>query len=101
MKLFVIVILAGAVAVAQTPPATKGRASHDPVFSDLPLPAAAPAATSSPVATSPVLIPPSIFPGTTNAAPVPGGYVADDKYKLRAGDKISLHIIEDRDPLPK
>jgi polysaccharide export outer membrane protein len=26
------------------------------------------------------------------------GYVPDDKYKLRIGDKISLQIIEDRDP---
>ncbi len=26
-----------------------------------------------------------------------GGYVPDDKYKLRAGDKVSLQIIEDRD----
>lgn len=25
-------------------------------------------------------------------------YVADDKYKLRVGDKISLQILEDRDP---
>jgi protein involved in polysaccharide export with SLBB domain len=28
------------------------------------------------------------------------GYVADDKYKLRVGDKVSLQILEDRD-LPK
>ena len=26
-----------------------------------------------------------------------GGYVPDDKYKLRVGDKISLQILEDRD----
>jgi polysaccharide biosynthesis/export protein len=27
----------------------------------------------------------------------PSGYVADDKYKLRVGDKISLQILEDRE----
>jgi protein involved in polysaccharide export with SLBB domain len=101
MKLFAIISLAGAVAVAQTPPATKTRASREPVFSDLPLTAAAPATTSSPVAAPPVPNPSSIFPGETNATVAPSGYVADDKYKLRAGDKISLQIIEDRDPLPK
>jgi len=26
------------------------------------------------------------------------GYVADDKYKLRAGDKVSLQITEDKEP---
>lgn len=26
------------------------------------------------------------------------GYVSDDKYKLRAGDKMSLQILEDREP---
>lgn len=33
------------------------------------------------------------------AAPVavPAGYVPDDKYRLRSGDKVSLQIIEDRD----
>ena len=34
----------------------------------------------------------------TNSATAPGaGYVADDKYKLRLGDKISFQILEDRD----
>jgi len=36
----------------------------------------------------------------TNAAGTPAslsGYVPDDKYKLRVGDKISLQILEDRD----
>jgi len=39
----------------------------------------------------------------TNATSLPttlSGYVSDDKYKLRVGDKISLQILEDRD-LPK
>lgn len=30
------------------------------------------------------------------ALPSLGGYVADDKYKLRAGDKVSFQILEDR-----
>jgi polysaccharide export outer membrane protein len=38
--------------------------------------------------------------GTNAAGAAPAslsGYVADDKYKLRVGDKISLQILEDRD----
>ena len=38
--------------------------------------------------------------GGTNAAAAPAslsGYVPDDKYKLRVGDRISLQILEDRD----
>jgi len=34
---------------------------------------------------------------TPPAAPSPSGYVADDRYKLRAGDKVSFQILEDRD----
>jgi polysaccharide export outer membrane protein len=60
------------VAVAQTPPA-----NNTPV-------AASAAVTNAP----------SVTPTTLS------GYVPDDKYKLRTGDKISLQIIEDRD-LPK
>ena len=36
----------------------------------------------------------------TNASPVtatPGGYVPDDKYKLRIGDRVAFQILEDRD----
>ena len=36
-------------------------------------------------------------PAPIAAAPNPGGYIADDKYKLRIGDKVSFQIIEDRD----
>lgn len=36
--------------------------------------------------------------GTNRVAPP--GYLADEKYKLRAGDKLSFQILEDRD-LPK
>jgi protein involved in polysaccharide export with SLBB domain len=32
----------------------------------------------------------------TPAAQVLGGYLADDKYRLRAGDKVSFQILEDR-----
>ena len=28
---------------------------------------------------------------------VPSGYVADDNYKLRKGDKVSFQILEDRE----
>ena len=46
-----------------------------------------------------------VTPPTTNAATVvPGvlppslsGYVPDDKYKLRAGDRVAFRILEDRD----
>lgn len=34
--------------------------------------------------------------GLAPAAPALAGYVADDKYKLRAGDKVSFQILEDR-----
>jgi protein involved in polysaccharide export with SLBB domain len=36
----------------------------------------------------------------TNASGIGGGYQADEKYKLRIGDKLSFQILEDRD-LPK
>jgi protein involved in polysaccharide export with SLBB domain len=38
--------------------------------------------------------------GTKVAAANLSGYVPDDKYKLRAGDKVAFQILEDRD-LPK
>jgi protein involved in polysaccharide export with SLBB domain len=39
--------------------------------------------------------------GSTNSLPnTLSGYVPDDKYKLRPGDKVAFQIIEDRD-LPK
>ena len=52
------------------------------------------AATNTPAADS-VPSTNSLLPPSTLSR-----YVADDKYKLRAGDKVSLQIIEDRD-LPK
>lgn len=35
--------------------------------------------------------------GTNAAVPLTTSYVADDKYKLRVGDKVSLQILEDRE----
>ena len=71
--LLLLALLGGiAVAVAQTPPANN-------------IPSGATAAVTNA---------PSVTPPTLS------GYVPDDKYKLRTGDKISLQIIEDRD-LPK
>jgi protein involved in polysaccharide export with SLBB domain len=50
------------------------------------------------------LTPSGVTAAVTNAPSVTtttlSGYVPDDKYKLRTGDKISLQILEDRD-LPK
>src|SRR5438876_3182781 len=72
--IFLLLTLLGGttLAIAQTSPAKKISSS------------ATAAVTNAPTATPPTL----------------SGYVADDKYKLRAGDKVSLQILEDRD-LPK
>lgn len=64
-----LLVLGGAVAVAQTPAATNAV----PV----------PASTDTNKIWSP--------------APSLSAYVPDDKYKLRVGDKISFQILEDRD----
>jgi protein involved in polysaccharide export with SLBB domain len=37
----------------------------------------------------------SVLPGAVPSSP--SGYVADDKYKLRVGDKVSFQILEDRE----
>ena len=70
-------VLAGLSGLAQVPPASNAP----------PGTANSPTLTASANAPGPVL---------TNLT----GYVPDDKYKLRVGDKISLQILEDRD-LPK
>ena len=72
---FAIFILAGLASLAQVPPVS-----------------------NAPPSTVPALSAPTNAPGTllTNLT----GYVPDDKYKLRVGDRISLQILEDRD-LPK
>lgn len=118
----VFLALSGLVALAQTPPASKASKADEPGFADFgaaaiiaPVSNAAPTAigdqksggskqkaggggqggeitaaanaTIAGAATNPVAA----------AAVSPGGYVPDDKYKLRVGDKISLQILEDRD----
>src|SRR5947207_3634108 len=56
------------------------------------------AAQTSPATTNG---PAAVVGALTNAAPaIPAnltGYVPDDKYKLRAGDKVAFQILEDRD----
>jgi polysaccharide biosynthesis/export protein len=47
--------------------------------------------------------PPTVGPSTNPVSRLSGslrGYVPDDKYKLRVGDKVAFQILEDRD-LPK
>lgn len=98
----VLWVLGGWAAWAQTPPATSAPRGRGPVFLDLdapaqPQPPAVPAAT--------VMATNTLAAGgvatVTNAVPATvvslTGYVPDDKYKLRLGDKVSLQIIEDRD----
>lgn len=41
---------------------------------------------------------PSLATNSAAGLAGPSGYVPDDKYKLRPGDKVSLQIIEDREP---
>ncbi len=60
-----------------------------PAFAQLPVPMLAPGNAAAPV--------PAVAPAIP--APAPGllnGYVADDNYKLRAGDTVSFQILEDR-----
>jgi protein involved in polysaccharide export with SLBB domain len=88
---FVFLALSSLVALAQTPPASKvptggvgqrteGQGQKSEVRSPKPKvsePGAEITATAAPIRLS--------------------GYVPDDKYKLRVGDKISFQILEDRD----
>jgi protein involved in polysaccharide export with SLBB domain len=115
--------LAGLTVLAQTPPAKKEAKPGEPVFADFgALTQTAPAnnvqkpedrgqgsaageqkEVSSKQISETGDQKPAVSPGTNAAASTPtnlSGYVADDKYKLRVGDKISLQILEDRD-LPK
>jgi protein involved in polysaccharide export with SLBB domain len=89
---FVILGLAGLAALAQTPPAGKAPPERGPVFIDFgAIAQPAPASNAAP----------AVVTAATNATPATPaslvGYVPDDKYKLRVGDKISLQILEDRD----
>jgi protein involved in polysaccharide export with SLBB domain len=40
-------------------------------------------------------------PNSGSAPVTPTGYVPDDKYKLRPGDRVAFQIVEDREPMPK
>jgi protein involved in polysaccharide export with SLBB domain len=97
MNFLAITIIAGTAAVALIPSSVEARASREPVFSELSPPAASPLATNS-AAPRPLTPVTAAVPAvSSNSAPSLSAYVADDKYKLRAGDKISLQILEDRD----
>ena len=74
---------------AAAAPAVNASKAAKPVFSDLALRPPSPQPTNpSPPATV----------SSTNASTALNGYVGDDKYKLRAGDKVSLQITEDKEP---
>ncbi len=112
---FVALALAALSALAQTPPVKKAAKPGQPVFADLENPTqtkpevggqkteAGGQKTEVGNQQSPALSVTNTAPaaGGTNAVgttPVDlSGYVPDDKYKLRVGDKISLQITEDRD----
>ena len=91
----VVLALAALTAPAQTPPSNKpsfldlsalARSAETPTAVE-PRPERPEPKAESPVATNtPVTTPASL-----------SGYVPDDKYKLRVGDRISLQILEDRD----
>jgi protein involved in polysaccharide export with SLBB domain len=76
-------------------------------FADWSRPATNPAPVVAPIAAVAF-----VSPGTdarlaiTNSQPSsavvrPAGYVPDDKYKLRSGDRVALQILEDREPAPR
>jgi polysaccharide export outer membrane protein len=117
--------LAGLGAAAQTPPAGKTPKAGEAVFADLGALTQTGTVSNAPAAvrgqgerqttdhgtTGPQEGQKSevggqrteVSPGTnvtTTTHTSLSGYVPDDKYKLRVGDKISLQILEDRD-LPK
>jgi protein involved in polysaccharide export with SLBB domain len=93
-------LLAGTMAQAQSPSPFAPAKKTGPTFSELPG-LTTPALISTPPASSPA---PTVAL-TTNAS-IPSsltslsGYVPDDKYKLRIGDRVAFQIMEDRD-LPK
>ena len=61
---------------------------------------APPQTAAAPAAAVPTPAAPIVVADTNATGPAPislTGYVPDDKYKLRVGDKISLQILEDRD----
>ena len=110
---WVILAVGSMAALAQSPPASKPAKANEPVFLDPgkltqtgPPDNKTTRLQDSKTAGQPGQTPGSnlqtsaISAATTNAAPTPAtltGYVPDDKYKLRMGDKISLQILEDRE----
>jgi protein involved in polysaccharide export with SLBB domain len=83
-------LLAGAIFLALM--SLSGFRSTAAVFADVPPSLAQPAGVQ--VATNH----PAAMPAAPELSVALGGYVSDDKYRLRAGDKVSLQIIEDREP---
>jgi protein involved in polysaccharide export with SLBB domain len=112
-----VLVLAGLAALAQAAPASQAPKAGEPVFADFETLIQTPAASNAPAGGQtaedrgqrsegdgqPSGIGSAISrakEGTnaTGSGPVSlSGYVPDDKYKLRVGDKISLQILEDRD----
>lgn len=94
----------GLAACAQTSPPAKAPKSRGPVFMDveglMPLPGAPVSAPAAAIVYT-NLAADSGVATVSNAAPTTlptlTGYVPDDKYKLRVGDKVSFQIVEDRD----
>ena len=94
--IIVITVLLGWMAFAETRPVTKPLSKLAPgEFADFNLLTGVRPASNAPAAVVPVAV---AAPSTNAAAPTPAGYLPDDKYKLRVGDRISLQILEDRDP---
>ncbi len=100
----VILALAGLLAPVQAPAASKGAKAGEPVFADFVVPPpAAPATNATAAGEQKAEVGgqrTEAMAGTNATAAAPAslsGYVPDDKYKLRVGDKISLQILEDRD----
>ncbi len=93
-----MLVLSGSAAWAQTSDAIRSLKATGPVFMDFetlaqPFPQSAPVPATT-VNTSGVPAVSTTAPATVATVT---GYVPDDKYRLRVGDKISLQIIEDRD----
>jgi polysaccharide biosynthesis/export protein len=88
---FVFLALVGMAAVAQTPPASKPPRAGERVSADF--------GAVGGMATDVGKQKAEISNWTNKAATIVSlaGYVADDKYKLRIGDKVSLQIVEDRE----
>lgn len=72
------------------------RQAGKPTFSDLtPAPLTRGTATNTAPAEVVPVAPVTNSPASSQAGS--GGYTGDDKYKLRAGDRVSFQILEDRD----